>query len=281
MTQQRPEDRIAVTFGSPDVVARWRRGEALRAQALGPATEQLLDLAGLTPGMRILDVAAGTGEQTLIAARRVGPSGSVLAIDIAAPMLEVAAEAAREAGLTNVKTRVMDARSLDLDDASFDAAISRMGLMLMPDRQDALRGIYRALTPGAKFGAMVFSSFDKNPYFTVPATIVRRIGHLPAPPPGEPGMFALGAPGAFAAALRDAGFQDIQVHAVSVSMRFPSAAAALELQRQSPALREVWPKLSTDQQAQATHEIEHEFQRFEGSDGFAAPGEVLVGVGTK
>ena len=116
----------------------WQRGAAVRGQAFAAATELMLDLAELETGNRVLDVAAGTGEQTLAAARRVGPTGRVLATDIAPGMLEVAAEEARQAGLPNVETRVMDAQSLDLEADAFDAAISRRGLMLIPDHRKAL-----------------------------------------------------------------------------------------------------------------------------------------------
>ena len=70
-------------------------------------------------------------------------------------MLEIAAEAAAQAGLRNVETRVMDARHLDLGSESFDAAISRLALMLLPDRARAMVGIHRALKVGKKFAALV------------------------------------------------------------------------------------------------------------------------------
>src|SRR5918997_6482402 len=95
---------------SREAAETWRRGGAVRTAVLGPVTELMLDLAGVGPGARVLDVATGTGEQTLEAAHRVGPGGKVLAIDISASMVEATSEAAREAGLANVSTRVMDAQ---------------------------------------------------------------------------------------------------------------------------------------------------------------------------
>jgi ubiquinone/menaquinone biosynthesis C-methylase UbiE len=105
----------------------------------------------------VLDIAAGAGDQTVMAARRVGPTGYVLASDISASMVELAAAAARRAGLTNVGTRVMDAQRLEVDAESFDAVISRFGLMLIPDPHNALTEIRRVLRGGGK-GDRVFNS---------------------------------------------------------------------------------------------------------------------------
>jgi ubiquinone/menaquinone biosynthesis C-methylase UbiE len=93
----------------------WSAGQVRRQQTYGAATEMMLEVASVQPGSRVLDVAAGTGDQTLMAARRVGPTGNVLATDDSASMLKIAAEAARNEGLANVETRVMNAENLALD----------------------------------------------------------------------------------------------------------------------------------------------------------------------
>src|SRR5881227_4112325 len=112
----------------------------------------MLDLAGVSPGSRVLDIAAGAGGQTLAAARRAGPTGQVLATDISPAILEYAAESAREAGLDNVGTREVDGENLSagVDEAGFDAVISRVGLIYFPDQQAALAGMRRALRPGGR-----------------------------------------------------------------------------------------------------------------------------------
>src|SRR5215471_5497993 len=133
-TERRIEEQAGGTYGSVEAAAGWRRSSVARAQVLAPLTERMLDLAGVGVGDRVLDVAAGAGEQSLAAARRIGPTGAVLATDIAAEMLALAAEAAAQAGLRNVETRVLDARDLDLEPESFDSAISRLALMLVPER---------------------------------------------------------------------------------------------------------------------------------------------------
>ncbi len=148
--------------------------QAQRKEAHGQATEMMLELAALRAGKRVLDVAAGTGDQTLLAARRVGPTGYVLAIDISTNMLNVATDAVRKAGLTNVDTRIMDAENLDLDPDSFDAVICRSGLMLFPNPPKALRGMRKVVKPGGKVAAIVFSTVKKNPYQGIRMTIARR-----------------------------------------------------------------------------------------------------------
>src|SRR6516225_11529952 len=124
MATKHPDpDERGGTWGSREAAAEWLRGAAARAEAFGPATERMLDLANIRVGSRVLDVGAGAGDQTLAAARRAGPTGFVLATDISISMLEIAATSAREAGLWNVGTQVMDAQNLELEADSVDAVI--------------------------------------------------------------------------------------------------------------------------------------------------------------
>lgn len=152
----------------------WHRWGPTIEQWLGEATETMLDLAGVGEGARVLDVAAGAGGQTLTAARRVGPAGRVLASDIAPAILDYAAAEARRAGLANVATRAMDGEQLDVDPGTYDAVISRVGLIYFPDQQRALSGMRRALSPGGRVAAIVYSTPDRNQFFSLPVSIIRR-----------------------------------------------------------------------------------------------------------
>jgi len=105
----------------------------------------MLQFARIRPGNRVLDIAAGAGEPALSAASRVGPNGYVLATDISANILAFAEQVARERGLTNVETRVMDGENLDLPDSSFDAVLSRLGLIYFPDRDRGLTEMHRVV----------------------------------------------------------------------------------------------------------------------------------------
>jgi SAM-dependent methyltransferase len=128
----------------------WYRWGPTIEEWLGQATETMLDMAEVGSGRRVLDVAAGAGGQTIAAARRIGPTGYILATDISSNILEFASEAARQEGLLGkVETRVMDGESLqELEQESFDAVISRLGLSYFPDQQKALTGAWRTLKPG-------------------------------------------------------------------------------------------------------------------------------------
>jgi ubiquinone/menaquinone biosynthesis C-methylase UbiE len=132
----------------------WHRWGPTIEAWLGPATETMLDDAGVTPGSRVLDVAAGAGGQTLLAARRVGPTGKVLATDISPAILECAEQAARAAGLSNISTLEADGEDLSaVEEGAYDSAISRVGLIYFPDQQAALAGMCRALRPGGRVSA--------------------------------------------------------------------------------------------------------------------------------
>jgi ubiquinone/menaquinone biosynthesis C-methylase UbiE len=177
MTTRSPAPSESGTiFASTEVAEQWQRGKARREEVNAPANEMMLELANLRIGNRVLDVAAGTGDQTLMAARRVGPTGYVLATDLSASMLNVAAEAVRNVGLTNVDTRVMDAENIDLDPDSFDAVMCRMGLMLFPNPVKALIGMHRVVKPTGKVVVFVWSAQEKNPCRGVPLAIFHRFG---------------------------------------------------------------------------------------------------------
>ena len=255
----------------------WHRWGPTLEEWLGEATELMLDLARIGEGSHVLDVAAGAGGQTLAAARRVGPGGSVLATDISTNILEFAAREARAAGVGNVATRVMDGESLEVKDESVEAVISRVGLIYFPDQQRALGEMRRALRPGGRVSAIVYSTPERNQFFSIPVSIIRRRAGLPAPAPGLPGPFSLGQPGVLEAAYEEAGFREAEVRAVDAPVRFSSAAECVRFERESfGALHAMLAGVPEDERQQAWTEIEDELRQFEGPEGFVGPCELLV-----
>ena len=260
----------------------WDRWTPTIQSWLGPATARMLDLTGISPGNRVLDIAAGAGEPAISAAKRVGPTGYVLATDISSNILDYARQAATAQGLTNVETQVMDGEHLELPDASFNAVLSRVGLIYFPDRQRALSEIFRVLVPGGRIGSIVYSTAENNQFFSIPISVIRRRAQLPAPEPGLPGPFSLGSEGVLAEAFRHAGFQDIVVERISAPLRMVSADACVQFEQESfGALHQMMSGLSDQEKADTWGEIAHEMRQFEGSDSFTGPCELLVGVGVK
>ena len=142
---------------------------------LGEATEMMLDQAHVGPGDRVLDLAAGAGGQTIAAARRAGDDGAVLATDLAPDILEFAAAQARSAGLSNVATREMDGEQLDLEHASFDAVISRLGLIYFPNQAGALAETRRVLRPGGRVATIAYSNAGPERLLLDPVSIIRQV----------------------------------------------------------------------------------------------------------
>jgi SAM-dependent methyltransferase len=261
----------------------WHRWGPFIGSWLGDATEAMFEMAAVGPGCRVLDVAAGAGEQSLAAARRVGAGGHVLATDIAPALLDHAERDARAAGLGSiVATREIDGEALtSLPAASFDVAISRVGLIYFPDQQRALAGMKHALKPGGRVAAIVYSTPDRNGFFSIPVRIIRERAQLPAPLPGQPGPFSLGADGVLEAAFAKAGLRDIAVRRVPSPVRLPSAAECVRFERESfGALHQMMSGLAEPQRAQVWLEIEAALSAFETKEGFVGPCEMLVGVGT-
>lgn len=261
----------------------WHRWGTLLSRWLGPATDTMLDMAGVSQGSRVLDVAAGAGEQSLAAARRVGPLGHVLATDISPVILEYAAGAARLAGLDNVATHAIDGERLDeLDAGPFDAVISRVGLIYFPDQQKALRGMRAKLRDGGKVAAMVYSTPECNGFFSIPVSIIRRRAQLPAPLAGQPGPFSLGQPAVLGKALADAGFSDVRIEKVEAPVRLASAAECLQFEQESfGALHQMLGGLPDTEKDAAWEEIEQALEAFENGQQFVGPCEMLIAVGTR
>ncbi|MEJ1162337.1 methyltransferase domain-containing protein [Variovorax sp. CCNWLW186] len=260
----------------------WHRWGPFLGRWLGDATETMFDLARIGPGSRVLDVAAGAGEQSIGAARRAGASGHVLATDIAPALLERATADAKAAGLSNLETLELDGEALDtLPAGSFDAAISRVGLIYFPDQQRALDGMRRALRPGGRVSAVVYSTPERNGFFSIPVKIIRERAQLPAPLPGQPGPFSLGAEGALEAAFAKAGLHDIEVRRVPSPVRLASAAECVRFERESfGALHQMMVGLDEAERASTWDAIEEALRQFEGSEGFVGPCEMLVGAGS-
>jgi SAM-dependent methyltransferase len=247
-----------------------------------PATVAMLAMAGVDAGTRVLDLASGTGSQTLRAAQRVGAQGHVVASDIADTMLHHVQENARAAGLTNVTTLAGAAEDLDVAAESFDAVICRLGLMLFIDPAKALRAVRRALRPSRKVAVVVFTTPAANPFMAKPMQVLLRHAGKTPPAPGQPGRFWLGAPGVLERLFADSGFVGVEQRTLALALRMPSAAqASAMLQEAFGALRAVVSDRPEAVRVAAWAEAAETLKTFETATGFIAPAEVLVAAGVK
>ncbi len=260
----------------------WHRWSPTLKQWLGKATDKMLDMASISIGHRVLDVAAGAGEQSITTAKKVGTSGYVLATDISSNILEFAQQMAKQAGLNNIETLVLDGENLTLPDATFDSVISRVGLIYFPDQQRALKEMLRVLKPGGKVAAIVYSTPEKNKFFSVPVSIIRNRAKLPPPLPGQPGPFSLGAEGIIESAFSQAGFINVKSELVDSPLLLPSAKECVRFEKESfGALHQMMSTLSDSEKDSVWNEIEEELKKFETQNGFAGPCEMVVAVGEK
>jgi len=266
-----------------DAAEAWHRWGPTLETWLGAATERMLDATGVTTGSHVLDVAAGAGGQTLAAARRVGQDGRVVASDLSPAILTFAAKAAAEPGLVNVETVEADGETLaGLPTGAFDAVISRLGLIYFPGQAAALANARAALRDGGRIGAIVYSTPDRNQFFSVPVSIIRGRAQLPPPLPGQPGPFSLGSPGVLEAAMVAAGFTDVRVETIPAPLHMASAAECVRFERESfGALHQMLAGVDPTDRPAVWTEIEDALARFETADGFVGPCELLVASGTR
>jgi ubiquinone/menaquinone biosynthesis C-methylase UbiE len=214
---------IAASWGnSYRLVAsdRWKKQSAAMGRA---ATEALVEYAEPQPGMKILDLASGTGEPAISLAIRVGARGQVTALDLSAELLEIAERRAQERRLENFTTQQADAHSLPFADNSFDLATSRFGVMFFRDIAIALRELLRVLRPNARGCFLAWGPFEQ-PYWQSTMGVVHRHVGGPLLAARGPDPFRYSVPGSLSDALRAAEFRDVHEETKTVAWTWPGTA---------------------------------------------------------
>ena len=199
---------------------KWKAKSAAMGRAV---TEALVERAAPKPGMKVLDLASGTGEPAITLASRVGPEGHVTALDLSAELLEIADERARERGLTNFSTRQADAHDLPFPGRSFDLATSRFGVMFFADCGKALRELHRVLKPSARACFVAWGPFEQPYWSSMMGLVVKHVAG-PALVPGGPDPFKFAQPGSLSAELRKAGFSAVEEETKTVPWTWPGSA---------------------------------------------------------
>ncbi len=208
---------------------RWIQDPDRRDRVMAPIADELLAAAAFTGGKAVLDIGCGCGATTVAAAHAVGVDGAVTGIDLSEPMLDVARRRATAAGVDNVTFVQGDAQTHDLGTRRFDVAISRFGTMFFADPVAAFTNIAAALRPGGRICLATWQPLLANQWLTVPGAALLRYGSIPdAADDAGPGMFAQSEPDLVSQVLADAGYRDIGLHPVELTLTLgtdPDAAA--------------------------------------------------------
>jgi ubiquinone/menaquinone biosynthesis C-methylase UbiE len=257
-----------------DVVEATEGGKLLSAK--------LVQLAGIGPGDSVLDVAGGYGEPSLAAARVVGPNGRVVCTDISGEMLAFGQERAAQAGLDNVAFVERDAEQLDFEDESFDAVLSRSGLMFLPDVAGTLKRLHSFLKVGGSLAASVWGP-QPAVQMTAAIPIIFAELKLPPPPPGRPGIFALADPAKLAALVADAGFHDVETGMIRVVFETDTPEQFTEFGRDiAPMITELVDDKPPDVQERVWSKVTEAWKRFQDADGrVRTENQAIWVVGTK
>ena len=201
--------------------ANWDRQHDRLERDTRPVTDWLCKSAGLAPGMRVLDLACGSGHAALEEGRLVQPGGSVVATDLAPEMVETTLRRAGEAGLDNLTARVVDAESIDYPDES-DAVTMRFGLMFCPEPERAVAEIRRVLRPRGRFAVAVWDDPRKSPAHSVLDQAMERAGLPDSEQQNRLGPLRLSSPGALESVLRSGGLTDFETESLSMAWEYGS-----------------------------------------------------------
>lgn len=200
----------------------WRKWSELIDSSTSRVSERMVEMAGVEPGSRVLDVAAGYGQPSLTAARVAGADGQVVATDISAEMLAYGRERAADAGLDNIEFVESDAAGLEFPEGSFDAALSRFGIIFDPDGEAAAARVRTFLRPGGRMAIASWGTPEQTPFLAIPMQTTMRRLDLPPPPPGTPGPLSRPTPEAIGGLLEGGGFSEIEIEETDVAMEWTS-----------------------------------------------------------
>jgi SAM-dependent methyltransferase len=254
-----------------------------KSAAMGtPVTEALVEYARPVPGSRVLDLASGTGEPAITLATRVGPEGSVTALDLSQDLLEIAEKRARSRGLKNFSTQPGDAHSLPFPDDNFDLGTSRFGVMFFRDPRKALGELRRVLRTGARACFLAWGRFDQ-PYWKSMMGVVHRNVGGPLLPPDGPNPFRFAEPGSLSEMLRLSGFRSVEEQTVTLPWVWPGPADEVWQQMKAVAVpfRPLLDRVPAERWPEIDAEVSREVTRYFDGEKISFGAEVILASGRK
>ncbi len=269
--------------GYDNAAPGWQKWWKTIETATKEVSKRLVELAEIKPGSRVLDVATGIGEPALTAAKQVGKTGDILAIDISPQMISFAKQRAISLGLQEVaEFKEGDAETIDLPSSTFDAALCRWGLMFFPNPTAGLSNIYRSLVKGGHFAAAVWAAPEKVPFISVPMNIVLK--ETNSPPPRTPGPFSMSDQNNLKKFYEESGFIHAVIERIKVVSDFDSSDdfTAFTIDHGGPALQKVLARETNERRQQIVKAISKGSEKYADSTGKVRfENEAILIVGTK
>ena len=272
-----------LSHGYDNAAPGWQKWWKTIESATQEVSKRLVALAEIKPGSKVLDIATGIGEPALTAAKQVGNTGHIFAIDISPRMISFAKERAISLGLQEiVEFKEGDAETVDLPSSTFDAALCRWGLMFLPNPKVGLSKIYGSLVKGGHFAAAVWPSPEKVPFISVPMNIVLK--ETNSPPSRTPGPFSMSDQNNLKKFYEESGFIDIVTERVNVVSIFDSADdfTTFTIDHGGPALQKVLAGETNERRQQIEKAISKGSEKYADSTGKVRfENEAIVIVGRK
>ena len=261
---QRRIQRYGWDLAAADYEPLWR------AQ-IARAHTQVMECAALMPGERVLDVACGTGLITFAAAQEVGPQGEVVGIDISEQMTVAARLRAQERNVANASFIRMDAESLDQPDASFDVVICSLGLMYVPDPEQAMREMRRVLRPSGRLVIAVWGERSRCGWSPVFPIVDAEVNSEVCPL-----FFSLGQEGALARLCADARLEPVEQHRVASALIYEDGEEACNAAFVGGPVALAWSRFDTDVRMRVRRHYLEAIEPWRDGQGYRVPGEFVV-----
>jgi ubiquinone/menaquinone biosynthesis C-methylase UbiE len=266
-----------------DSAPYWEKHREIIGQMFAPITQALIAEAEITSRRAVLDVATGPGEPALSIANLVGPEGRVVGVDAVPQMVEAARREGNRRGYRNASFEVALADKLPFPANTFDAVVSRFGVMLFPSPVDSVREMLRVLKPGGRAAMAVWHFAERNPFHYVVSRVIQRYVDSPPPVPDSPDAFRFASPGKLLTVLSQAGAAATSEHLLRFSIQAPLAAEDFWTLRSemSDNLRTKLAILSKQQMSEVKREVIEALSGYSTDRGISFPAEVLIVSGAK
>ena len=264
------------------VASSWKKWWKIFEKGAQHVSNRLIEMAGVRPGHKVLDIATGIGEPAITVSQLVGPAGHVVATDQSHQMLAIAQDRAAQSGLKNLEFRVVDAEVMDFSEKSFDSILCRWGLMFLPNLVATLARIRQMLVQHGKFATSVLDEASKVPFLSLPLSIAKNVFQMPQAPSGAPSLFGL-AGGVLEKEMTQSGFTEIHSEALTFPVEFASVEAYIQFISEVPApIVAMLASQPEARKAEFRHSIAEAFRQYTLPDGsLRIPNSTICAVGRR